>query len=347
MSASTTVHRLNQWVSDRVDDFDGTGLSLAVVARGKVQWSAGWGWANREKHFPVTPETPFMLGSISKVVTGTAIMQAAEQGRVDLDAPVVWLDPLPHAFTLRHLASHTSGILDNPEALEASYGAGDPEISMEVFLRDYLSQPEHFSLEGSGKRESYSNVGIALAAHVLQEATAVPLDVWCQERIFTPLGMHNTHWFLRGFPVPERVAVPYNEKGSPLAHYGYPTWPDGQLRSSAQDMGRFLAAILNGGHLEGKQILQAETLSHMVAEQFPEVPKKKGQALFWERNRGLIGHMGGDHGVLTALYFDPESKVGVVVLTNSSRPEGVLVVQNLLKDLLREGRLTSWLEQAD
>lgn len=347
MSASRTVHQLEQFVSEKVGDLEGTGLSLAVVARGKVQWCAGWGWANREKRIPVTPETPFMLGSVSKVVTGIAIMQAAEQGKVDLDAPVVWPSPLPHAFTLRHLASHTSGLLDDPESLEASYVAGDPGVSMEAFLRGHLSQPEHFAPEGSGKMESYSNVGIALAAHVLQKATAVPFDVWCQERLFGPLGMHNTHWFLRDFSVPERIAVPYDEGGSPLAHYGYPTWPDGQLRSSAQDMGRFLTAILNGGHLEGNQILQAETLSHMLTEQFPEVPKKKGQALFWERNRGLIGHMGGDHGVLTALYFDPESKVGVVVLTNSSHPEGVWVVQDLLKGLLREGRLALWFEQAD
>lgn len=336
----SSVKDLEAFVQEQAKQPEMVGLSMAIVAGGKVQWSAGYGETSRESHLPVTPDTPFMLGSISKVVTGVAIMQAVEQRKLSLDQNIQPLLPfqmaVKHPLTLRHLATHTSGIKDDSDVLDASYGAGDSEIQMSGFLSTYLADQQHFLPDAAGQKYGYSNVGIALAAEVLHQQTGIPLDVWSAREIFQKLNMKNTHWFLRDFKHPEQIAVPHDEDGEALPHYGYPTWPDGQLRSSANDMGRFLATIMNRGMLEGQPILQPETVQQMLTEQFPEVPKKRGQALFWEINKGLVGHNGGDAGVFTMMYFDPESSIGVVLLMNRQTEGTVQVGQRIFTRLLRE-----------
>ncbi|GGJ56331.1 serine hydrolase domain-containing protein [Deinococcus roseus] len=336
-----SVQDLQAFVSKQASNPAIVGLSIAVVAKGKVQWSAGYGQANKEKNLPVTPDTPFMLGSISKVVTGTAIMQAVEQGKLSLDADIRSLLPfdvaVKHLITLRQLATHTSGIHDDYDVLDASYGPGDSKTTLQTFLKRYLAVPKHFLATGS--TYGYSNVGLGLAGYVLERKTGMPLNVWSEKQIFGPLGMKNTHWFLKGFPQTQKIAVPYDAQGNPLPHYGYPTWPDGQLRSSANDLGRFLAAMMNGGVLNGKRILQSKTVQQMLKEQFPEVRKPRGQALFWELNKGLIGHNGGDEGVFTMMYFDPRTHIGVVLLMNRQTEVTLQVGKTIFVRLLREGGL--------
>ncbi|NDJ77542.1 MAG: beta-lactamase family protein, partial [Chloroflexi bacterium] len=309
------------------------GMAMAVVTPDGVAWSAGYGFANIEDGIPVTADTPFQLASVSKTMTGTSLMVAVESGALSLDDNIN--DLLPFAvdnpnvegevILVRHLVTHTSSVVDNWPVYDSMYGPGDPTIPLGDFLDGYLV-PGGEWYDGAvnyadwmpGEVSDYSNVGAALAGYLVEATTGVPLNEYARATIFEPLGMTNTGWFLAEFDDTSLIAMPYDEDNEAYGYYGFVTWPDGLLRSSANDMGRFLAMVMNGGELDGVRILEQATVDQMLSPQLPDVTGEFG--VFWtlgEAGPGTIGHSGGDPGVSTFVYFQPEWGVGVVLLFNS------------------------------
>jgi CubicO group peptidase (beta-lactamase class C family) len=351
-AAPQSVAELDAYIAKEVLAAQYPGFSVAVVVDDKMVWSKGYGVSNLTTRAAVTADTPFMLASVSKVVTGTALMQLVEAGKLDLDADINTYLPFkienpraPGKITLRHLATHTSGLVDNKKTLAASYGAGDSSITLEEFLKSYFMPTGsrydanlNFAKTKPGEQFVYSNIAIGLAAYLLERQTGENFAEYTNGHIFKPLGMNNTHWFLRDFKDLSGIAFPYDAEYPELTHYGYPTYPDGQLRSSANDMAKFLAAMMNGGSLNGTQILEAKTLTAMLEPQFPDVPKDQPQGLFWTfKKGGLIGHAGGDPGAGSYLYWNPETHIGAVVMFNTALTEkNSSGVANILKTILRD-----------
>jgi CubicO group peptidase (beta-lactamase class C family) len=351
-SAPQSLTELDAYIAKEVQTAQYPGFSVAIVVDDKMVWSKGYEVSNLSTRAPVTADTPFMLGSVSKVVTGTALMQLIEAGKIDLDADINTYLPFkienPRAsgkITLRHLATHTSGLVDNQKTLAASYGAGDSSITLEDFLQSYFTPTGsrynanlNFAKTKPGMQYEYSNIAIGLAAYLLERQIAGSFDGYTNEHIFKPLGMSNTHWFLRDFKDVNSIAFPYDAEYPELTHYGYPTYPDGQLRSSANDMAKFLATIMNGGQLNSTRILETKTLAAMLEPQFPDAPKEEPQGLFWTfKKGGLIGHAGGDPGTGSYLYWNPETHIGAVVMFNTAITEkNSSGVANILKTILRD-----------
>jgi CubicO group peptidase (beta-lactamase class C family) len=337
----TSVDDVETMVSEVFEQTSIPGMAVAIVGPQGVIWSGGYGFADVEKGLPVTADTPFMLASVTKVFTGTSLMMAWEADGFDLDAPVNdWLpfqvdNPKTEGevITLRHLATHTSGLLDNYVHYLAVYTeSGDSPIALGDFLKGYFTPggewydaDVNFADWMPGTTPTYSNVGAALAGYMMEMLTGTPLDDYADAHLFGPLGMTNTHWHLADFPDMSIIAVPYKADGTALEHYGYPTWPDGQLRSSANDLGRFLAAILNGGELDGVRILKPETIDAMLTPQIPEADPNQGW--FWVVNTesGEAGHSGGDNGVSTNIGINRELGLGLILLTNSDSGDMGLV----------------------
>ncbi len=329
----TSLEDVETLVGELFEQVSIPGMAVAIVGPQGVIWSHGYGFANVEAGLPVTPDTPFMLASVTKVFTGTALMQAWEENGFDLDTPVNdWLPfqvDNPHTegevITLRHLATHTSGLLDYWAYYNSVYTtSGDSPIMLGDFLQGYLvpggewySADENYADWNPGETVQYSNVGASLAGYMMEMLTGTPLDDYADAHLFGPLGMTNTHWHLADFPDPSIIALPYLGGTIPLDHYGYPTWPDGQIRSSANDMGRFLAAILNGGELDGVRILQPETIDAMLQPQIPDIDPNEGW--FWALGTepGTAGHSGGDDGVATNIWINRSRGLGLILLTNS------------------------------
>jgi CubicO group peptidase (beta-lactamase class C family) len=312
------------------------GLSAAVVRGGEVVWSHGWGMANIAAGRRATPDTLFMLASVSKTVVATAVLQAIEDGLFDLDAHVN--DVLPfrvrhpvhpdRPITVRQLLTHTSSIRDNWNLLTASYVAGDSPMELRTFLRRYLSPggadfaPNNFYAFGPGRSYRYANVGASLAAFLVEAAAGIGFDTWCERRIFTPLGMDRAGWHLAGLPRRE-IAMPYTWAGKknayvPTGHYGYPDYPDGALRTTAPQLARHLGIVMGGGSWRGHRLLSEASVRELRRDQVPDL--ESGQGLIWFRlprgGRRLFGHDGGDTGVATVCFFDPREDVGVVALAN-------------------------------
>ena len=354
------------WMTQEMETAEIPGMAVAIVSEGKPVWQHGFGYANLETMQPVTPHTPFPLASVSKTVIGTVLMQLEEKGMINLDDDINSFN-LPfrvghpgfdgRSFPLRRLTSHTSGIIDNDAIYNCTYyleadGSslsnhfypgtcpGTPPVDTGQFLADYLAvggafydAQNNFSSPQSGAPEThfnYTNIGAALAAYAIETKTGIPFDQLCEENIFSPLGMTETHWHSSQFADPaviSRVHLMINNEPMALPPYSFTTWADGGLRSSANDMARFLAAISNGGALGDVRILSASGVSQMIASQTDGVDMGETAATgeyygtFWSGIGSMVGHDGGDPGITTEMYFDPQKKKGFVMLINLDEKE--------------------------
>ncbi len=317
------------------------GLSVGIAAKGRVFMARGYGLADIAANRPVTADTAFHIASVSKTVTGTALMMLYQDGRFQLDDPIAkYLDfKVAHPkfpdtpITFRHLMTHTSGIADTVyDTTDAFAVSGDPTLPLGDFLAGYLTPGgQWYSVDDCygaqpGTAWAYSNVAIALLGY-LAGRLGTDLKTLTQDRLFTPLGLTHTSWTYAGLK-PEDVATPYDvSDGTPkaLPPTGYPDWPAGLLRTSANDFARFLALYTAQGTVNGHTYLKPETLKTMLTPGTvlpdPAHPDIR-QALVWQvRDLGpyhVASHGGGDPGALTVAAIDTEAQIAVLVFANAS-----------------------------
>ncbi len=312
------------------------GIAITVVTD-DVRVSAGYGWADLETARPLRAETPVLLSSVSKTFVGVAAMQAVEEGVLELDQPLASVVGFavdnPHVAddeaTVRHALTHNTGIEDSDE-YEDAYADGDPTVALDEFLAGYLDpngeywRPGNWAERAPGEAFSYTNVGIALAAVAVAGATGEDFDTWVHTRILAPLDMGDTAYFLRDLAQPP--AVPYEPAAGgrfePWTQYGFPTYPDGLLRSSATDLARYLDAIISPSD-DG--ILSVAGVDALLLVDVDAGTDEDGQAIAWShrvvQGRALFGHDGSDDGSTTELWVDRQAGVGVAVLLNASASE--------------------------
>jgi CubicO group peptidase (beta-lactamase class C family) len=309
------------------------GAAAVVVKGGQIILSRAWGLANIEENRPVTPDTVFMLASISKTVSATAMMQLYEQHRFglddDVDGALGWTARNPSfpstPLTYRQLLSHTSSIEDGANQTDYVVDGMDSPITLDDFLKGYLVSGGKYYYDDNwnathapGTYYSYSDTGIALAGDLVEKLAGQNLQDYCRAHIFDPLGMKETSWFLRDLDQ-SHIAMPYTSTGpdqyTPNGYYGYPDYPDGQLRTSAPQLARFLLMFIQSGTYGGAKILDAATVTEMSTKQ-----PKSDDGLGWELTSigtyDVIGHEGGDNGLSTDMYFDPATGAGFILLTN-------------------------------
>lgn len=337
------------------------GLALGVARHGVVQLVRGYGFADIAHRRVVTPDTMFHIASVTKTVTATSIIRLAEVGRLSLDEPVgPHLDfPLINPnhpqtpITFRHLLLHVSSISDaRYYEVDFRVRGRDAEMSLVDFLRGYLvpggrtySAEKCFAAADPGTTWDYSNVGYGLLGHLASQIGGQDLREKSLRQLFAPLGMHHTSWTIKG--TPERFrATPYDVVDGalvPVEPVGFPDWPSGMLRSSVSDFTRFVAASANGGVAGGTRVIGEKTLAQMLHMETPAgLPDwLTGQGLGWASSR-LNGcecpnHWGGDPGVFTAVYLDPERRSGVAVFTNvTATAESKAAVKGIAARLLDE-----------
>ena len=203
-------------------------------------------------------------------------------------------------------------------------------MPLRTFLRRYLSPggadfaPNNYYAFGPGRSYRYANVGADLAAYLVEATAGIGFDTWCERRIFAPLGMDRAGWHLAGLPRRD-IAMPYTWSGAKneyvaYGHYGYPDYPDGALRTTAPQLARHLAMVMANGSWHGHRLLSAATVRELRRDQIPDLEPDQG--LIWfglqRGGRSLFGHDGGDSGVATVCFFDPDADVGVVALANGN-----------------------------
>ena len=319
------------------------GVGAAILVDGKVAWSKGYGHADLARGVPFTPGSVMNIGSISKTVTGVALMQAVEDGRLSLDEDINAYLPFkvanPHRpgarITLRHLATHTSGITDRWAVYRDTYYYGGTPPPLAGFLEGYFVpggadyHADNFLDVAPGTHREYSNIGAALAGHIVERATGEPLGVYAKRRIFAPLGMHDTGWSLADVDRARHAALYISLHGLavPIPLYEGTTYPDGGVRTSVADLSRLFAALLNDGAYEGARILEEDSAREMLRFHYTDAYKpdnvdlaEKNSGIFWQSkfNVTRMGHGGTDPGIGTDMLSSLSRDVGVVLFTNTS-----------------------------
>jgi len=337
---------------------DGIGGITAAVFKGdQVLWAQGFGWADPANRVPAGVRTIYRTGSISKSVTAILMADLVEEGTVALDDAV--LDHLPEAagfgdppagmapITLRQLASHTAGLIREPELEGAAAG---PIEDWGFKILASIPHTRYDTLPGA--RYQYSNIGYGVLGYALQRAAGTSFMDLVENRLFEPLGMRSST-FIVDPDLWRRVAVGFvnwddgtvDPELPALEHEGrgYKV-PNGGVYATVGDLATFAAAVMG---MTEHELLESATRREVMTVQTPEDPDAGYGLGFSIRPVELegggavrfVGHGGSVAGYNMYLVFEPESGYGVALGRNYSSGATSLgeAGNGLLRALLETG----------
>jgi CubicO group peptidase (beta-lactamase class C family) len=293
------------------------GIQVAIAVDGNLVWSQGFGYADVAKKVPVTNETQFRVGSVSKALTSAAVAQLYERGVLDLDAPVQrYVPSFPdkgYPITTRQLAGHLAGIRHYREGEFLSnrrYASVREELT--IFEGDSLLFPP-------GTRFSYSSFGWTLVSAVIEGASGQEFLDYMSRNVFQPLGMTHTAPDRADSIMPQRSAVydPDSLRGfvpSPAVDNSA-KWAAGGFVTTAEDLVRFGSALLKPG------FLNAETLDLLFTAQHTRAGEPTPCGVAWFVTTDSLGHRWVFHGGSaiggTAVFgLDRDSRLVIAILSN-------------------------------
>lgn len=317
-AAPPTAGEVDAYVQKGMDQLSIPGAAIALFADGKVTHVNGFGRADRSGT-PVTAQTPFQLGSVSKSFAALVILQLADEGRLSLDAPVSQYIPdfqtrdkaASDLITVRHLLNHRSGLstIDGNRDQATTYRGADAmaRAAQKLHRAKLIARP--------GEQFAYSNANYALAAHLIEAVDGRPFEEAVEARIFEKLGMKNSF-----------VQVP--KAGANLPATGHTQWlgwtvqrdftagrmmaGPGGITASAEDLAIYLAAVFDND----PRIVPA-ALSEAFAKE-----RRGGYEFGWEYgtfgDQKVIFHGGLNPGFRTQVAYDPITRQGAMILTNMS-----------------------------
>lgn len=275
---------------------DGYSGAVLVAHDGKIILRKGYGLANREKSVPVTPDTVFTIGSITKQFTGAAILKLEMQGKLKVSDTIdKFFDDVPKDkkdITIHQLLTHTAGFAD---ALGFDY---DTSATRDAFLK--LAMDSKLRSD-PGRKHAYSNVGYSLLGMIIEKASGMDYEAYLRQHLFVPAGMSHTGYLLPKFEE-DTLAVGYRDDepwgtvlGHPMLDDG-PAWhlrANGGIHSTVDDMYKWHLA------LEGTDILSSAAKAKYFA---PHVDEGYGDSYYgygWvnfktPRGTKLLAHNGGN-----------------------------------------------------
>jgi CubicO group peptidase (beta-lactamase class C family) len=311
---------------------------VTVVKDGQILLCKGFGYADFARRQTVVPDrTLFRPGSITTLFTGIAVMQLVEAGKIDLDRDINdYLDfKIPGTFiqpiTMRHLLTHTAGF---DQRLRNLFVTRREDLRP---LRDYLIAEMPDRLFSPGAVPAYSNYGLALAGYIVQRVSGVPYKEYVRYQIFRPLQMEHSTF---DQPLPEDLLPDmsngYKATFDPAGGFEFvQAVPAGALSTTGIDMGRFMAALLNQGALEGAQIISPDSLQKMEDRVLVLDPKLNAMGLVFTERRPsdprIIGHGGDTVYFHSNLILIPEQRVGFFVSLNSTGTNGRGIPEQIIQ----------------
>ena len=379
------------------------GLSISIVKDDRIVWEKYFGYSNINQNTLVDENTMFILSSVSKTITVTALMQLYEENLFMLDDDIDNYLPfnVNHPdypltpITFRMLLSHSSGIRDNWNVM--TYYDGDPEIELSYYLNQYFTPGGEFyntSLNFTdsmpGTSYNYTNNGAALIGLLVEEISNQSFNEYCNENIFEPLSMNNASWFLSEIDDLNQVASPYQATGgsgdscfiigcgnydqnnpcfcdfacidyedccsdyedvcgeggsgsnpenlTEYENYGYADYPSGQLRTTSNNLAKFMGIYLNDGVFNDVRILDSDTIELIKTIHYPELNSTQGLIWYYKNSNGrtLFGHNGGDIGSLTEMFISFSDNLGVILLSNTNNYNTLIQIENAVLDFAEE-----------
>lgn len=333
------------------------GFSVAVVNGKGTIYNKGFGYSDLEKQKEYSSETTQKIASIAKTIIGISLLKAQELGKLNIDDPINNYLPFKvvnpnhpeNQITIRHLATHTSTIRDMDAFFLNSYvidslGSSenaipydyfikeDSKMSLIDFTKNLLEEngkwysPKAFSKSKPGEKFQYSNTASLLCALIIQIATDEPYEQFARKHILTPLKMSNSRWSNEESTT-EKDSRHYIDNKRVTTNYSTNSYPENGFITSSTDLAKYLSELINGYSGNGT-ILNKKSYNELFKKQLSKEQMGKERdgtlGIFFEHTNGFmgdltiaIGHNGSDPGTLTGMYFNPETLIGKIVLTNT------------------------------
>lgn len=322
-SESSVFHEVDAYIAREMKRQRLPGLALGIVQGDRILYLKGYGQADSSGR-PVTPETPFGIGSIGKSITAMTVLQLVEKGKIDLDAPIQRYLPTKYKgaefLTIQQLLNQTSGF--SQISTFSNTLSSINERYQDAIEKNALSYAEKF-LKQANKAEhpySYSNANYVLLGYIVQRVTGQSYGDYVKEHIFSPLSMHDSYVTLdeaaaHGLATPYRRIFGYNVAYDGPYVYIPGDAPAGYLYASAKDMSHYLIAQMNGGRFQEDSVLSSESIRLMQTE---PVPGTYAMGWMTDHINGLpvIGQPGGSLGFQAQTFMVPEQQLGVIVFSN-------------------------------
>lgn len=326
-----TIDEFREAVQAVLNDTGVPGAGIALVRQAGVEWAGGIGVADRDRGTPVTADTHFRAGSISKTFVAMALVQLSEDGDLDLDTPIAELaSEVPFRNTWEagnpvrviHLLQHTAGF-DDMHFNEIYNTDDSPNLPLiDVLRRNPRSRDVRWR---PGTRASYSNPGYAIAGYLVEKVAGKPYEDFIAERTFMPTGMTTTSFRLT--PDDEKLmAQGYRDRtGPPVGFSPIYLRPAGNLHTSPAELGKFVQLLLNWGETAEELVIDPEYLSNMehprsslASEAGLRVGYGSGIAASTTEGFPMLGHGGGIDGFSSLYAYSTTRDIGYVVLLNST-----------------------------
>lgn len=300
------------------------GAVVAIVKGDTIVYQKGFGVSNVETAQPLAADMLLRIGSMTKMYTAATLLSLAEEGKIDLNAPIgKYVDGLPSrlaSLTAHQLMSHTAGLSDSANLV----GTHD-ESALAAEVRGY--KDSMFFTE-PGAVFSYANPGWVLAGYLIERLTGEPYSKGVQKRVLDPLKMGRTT-FQPTVAMTYPFSVGHVGETGGAARVMRPMednsqiWPAGFLFSNGPDLARFAVAFMNGGQIDGKQALSAKVVAQMSTPVVPvhsQYDGSYGYGLIIRDYRGvrLVEHGGTTRSFASDFLMAPTQHVAVIVLANRS-----------------------------
>lgn len=338
-------------------DWNAPGIGVGILAGDKLVFVKGYGYRDYGKKLPFTDTTLFQIASNTKLFTAVAAGMLVDEGKLTWDKPVresvpsirFYDDQLNNTVTLRDMLAHRTGITRHDSIWYKS-----------DFTRKELFDRVKFLEPSAPLRQTflYNNLMYAATGYIIELQSGKTWENFVRERIFTPLGMNSTVFSVADMLKQPDRGVPYTEKRDSFELYEIPYYEDmagvapcGAIISNIRDISHWLAALMNEGMYEGKQVLPADVLK-ATFEPAVALPNTMAETRgFWEvlntaygmarettsyRGRLLTFHGGDLPGFHSQVSFLPKEKLGVIVFVIGDHCAGLynLISYNLYERLL-------------
>jgi len=328
------IHAVDTQMLRLMAAYDVPGAALALIKGGEVVLEKSYGARDLAHRAPVTPQTLFNIGSISKSFTALGIAQLIDQHKLDLDTPIISYAPdlrfsepqLARTVTLRQLLSHASGL-----PRDAEWSSRVPATRLGI-IREFATMP---STAQPGTRFQYCSRCIVLAAYILERIGGETCEAYTRAHIFAALGMTTASFGPAELERTGDGALPYRPDSVhgqvqvPWGRLEYldPLDPAGGINASIVDLTRYALFQLGDGTMLGRHVLSARMMAELhrpglaVGPGWTSAPiQDLHYALGWftaeYRGLHLVFHNGANPGFRAAIVLVPSAKAGVVILTN-------------------------------
>lgn len=298
------------------------GAAFILVQDGRVILARGYGVADIERKTRMTSDTIVPIASITKVFTGTAVVQLADRGKLDLNADVnryLRSVRVPATYdapvTATHLLTHTGGFDELRGRL-----VGSPEERTQPLGRFLTTRL--MRVRPPGELTAYSSFGTALAGLLVEDVSGIPFERYLASNVWAPLRMNRT-----SITVPDELladrAIPYEldeKKIVPIPFERYHSTPASSINSTADDMGRYMLALLNEGSLDGERILSQSATRDMLRQQITMHPRLPGFGYVFQMSdtngQRIVEHGGNIGGFHSLMVLLPDHKTGFFIVAH-------------------------------